>query len=104
MPRELSGTRGRGYRFTLARGAVGIVSFFGHETSRGLLLEHELAAMRLEDAFLLHLAELVGKRGAVDAQVVRELLPVEGDRERVAPPPDRLGRKVREQLSADGLG
>ena len=41
--------------------------------------------MRLEDAFLLHLAELVGKRGAVDAQVVRELLPVEGDRERVAP-------------------
>lgn len=55
----------------------------------------------VQQTLAAHAAELRGKRAAVHAEVIGELLAVERDRKAVAARADRLHREVGEQAAAD---
>ena len=57
-----------------------------------------------QEAVLLHFPQLVGKSAAIDAQVIRQLLPVERNREIQAFVPRGLIGQVGNQAPPDGLG
>lgn len=46
--------------------------------------QFKLIAVHAEQAVLLHLAQLVGERAAVNVQIIRQLLAVKGDGEAAA--------------------
>lgn len=60
--------------------------------------------LHLHNPIPLHLAQLVRHGAAVNAQVIRQLLAVEGDIERPAAVLGRLKRQVAEQPTPDALG
>ena len=63
-----------------------------------------MIAVYSDDPIPLHLAQLVGHGAAVHAQVIRQLLPVEGDIKFPAAVLGRLKGQVAEQPAPDALG
>lgn len=82
-----------------------VLSFCGRcKPCSGLAQQLKFVFAETDEALRTHPAQLGGKRAAVHAKVIRQLLAVEGNGEAAAVFPQRLGGKVGQQPSADGFG
>lgn len=83
---------------------VGPLAYRKQELITYIFLQAKMIFIHRQEAVLLHFTQFVGKSTAIDAQVIRQLLPVERNGEIQAFVPRGLIGQVGNQAPPDGLG